>query len=100
MNCKKDSCRTTETCRCYALLSENNPRGKQMCGYKRGDSVFMCDPGCCDGGCPGQCSGVSPREPYAIVDKFSSTEIDNRRILMWIGIILCVLLLASTLALF
>jgi hypothetical protein len=100
MNCAKDSCMTTETCKCYALLSENNPRHKQMCGYRRGDSIFMCDASCCDGGCPGQCSGVSPREPYGIVDKYSSTEVDNRQILLWIGIILCILTLASTLALF
>lgn len=100
MNCTRDPCNTTETCKCYALLSENNPRGKQMCGYKRGDSIFLCDPSCCDGGCPGQCAGVAPREPYAVVNAITSTEVDVRQALMWVGILVCVLLLMSTLALF
>ena len=100
MNCNRDTCMTTETCRCYALLSEDNPKKKQICGYKRGDSVFVCDASCCDGGCPGQCSGVLPREPYAIIEKISSTEIDNRTVLFWVGILLLLLIVASTVALF
>ena len=31
MNCNRDTCMTTEICRCYALLSEDNPKKKQIC---------------------------------------------------------------------
>ena len=43
-------------CRCYA---------DQVCGIRKNGYIIPCKAGCCSGGCPGQCKGVKPRQPYA-----------------------------------
>lgn len=100
MDCTRDTCTTTEKCRCYALLGKGKTSEYQICAYKRGDAYFMCEPSCCKGGCPGQCADVIPKPPYAVIDKISNTEIDNRQVLLWVGIIVALLIIMSTVALF
>lgn len=68
MECAKMKCDSIESCRCYTLSSETNPNERQFCGYKKGRTLLPCNPGCCAGGCPGQCGGVDPREPYEIIE--------------------------------
>lgn len=100
MDCERDTCMTTEKCRCYALLGKGNANRNQICAYKRGDGYYACESSCCKGGCPGQCSGVFAKPPYAVIDKISTTEIDNRRVLLWVGVIVALLMIMSTVALF
>ena len=100
MDCERDTCTTTEKCRCYALLGKGVPNDTQICAYKRGDAYFACEASCCKGGCPGQCTGVISKPPYGVIDKISNTEIDVQRTLLWIGLIIATLLVVSTIALF
>jgi hypothetical protein len=100
MDCYRDTCMTTEKCRCYALIGKGDSKSNQVCAHKRGDRYFLCEASCCKGGCPGQCSGVLAKTPYGVIDKITSLEVDNRRILMWVGIIVAVLVFMSTVALF
>jgi hypothetical protein len=100
MDCNRDTCMTMEKCRCYALIGKGDPKFNQVCAHKRGDRYFLCEASCCKGGCPGQCSGVLAKPPYGVIDKITSLEIDNRRVLMWIGIIVAVLVFMSTITLF
>ena len=58
MDCYRDTCMTTEKCRCYALIGKGDSKSNQVCAHKRGDRYFLCEASCCKGGCPGQCSGV------------------------------------------
>lgn len=66
-------------CKCYTDLDENTLKGltpaerttrinsQQFCGYVGDDGfIYGCDPSCCSGGCPGECTGVSPRPPSGI----------------------------------
>lgn len=64
MDCKNLACsQMTMNCRCYAKPGNES---EQFCGYKKNSIVIPCDPGCCDGGCPGQCKDVPERPPYGL----------------------------------
>ena len=52
-------------CRCYADVDTSNPLTQQKCGIRKNGYVIPCKSGCCDGGCPGQCIGVEPRQPFS-----------------------------------
>ena len=78
--CDLSTCRqqfSKQSCKCYADLSiigdmkfdTNDDKTEavkkyQLCAYESDEGyLFPCDQGCCDGGCPGQCDGVTPRPP-------------------------------------
>tara|TARA_X000000368_G_scaffold417899_1_gene415669 strand:- start:4619 stop:4936 length:318 start_codon:yes stop_codon:yes gene_type:complete len=53
-------------CRCYADVNTKNPGSDQVCGIRKKGYIIPCKAGCCDGGCPGQCTNaLKPRQPYA-----------------------------------
>lgn len=68
MECEELKCDVIDECKCYALKSEKYPYEKQFCGVRRGKRVFPCNPGCCSGGCPGQCKDVQSRPPFRVTD--------------------------------
>ena len=52
-------------CRCYADQGTHYYLEDQVCGIRKNGYIIPCKAGCCSGGCPGQCKGVKPRQPYA-----------------------------------
>jgi hypothetical protein len=64
MDCSKEKCDVIDECRCYADETFGDPTKNQICGKKLRDTIVPCRAGCCYGGCPGQCAGVAPREPF------------------------------------
>lgn len=67
MDCAKSKCSQMEKdCRCYAKVNVRDNTKTQFCGYKKNSLIIPCDPGCCDGGCPGECKGAAPAPPYGI----------------------------------
>ncbi|QIG59700.1 hypothetical protein [Dishui Lake phycodnavirus 3] len=68
MECEKLKCDIIDECKCYAKKGEKYPNENQFCGVRRGSRVFACNPGCCAGGCPGQCKKVIPKPPFSITD--------------------------------
>lgn len=63
-------------CACYPNLSVLNNmviddkneavRANQICAHESKGFLYPCDPGCCQGGCPGQCLDVPPRPPQKV----------------------------------
>ncbi len=99
MKCKTRNCNETQTCRCYSFGSDSN----QKCVRKEGSFLYPCDPGCCIGGCPGQCDDVDPQPAFAEAKNLIFIRKDGSisfKVLSVIAIILISLVLASTLSLF
>jgi len=68
MDCQSDENKCDEIfgeCRCYADVNSEDPKNIQVCGIRKNGYVVRCKPGCCHGGCPGQCKGAKAREPYS-----------------------------------
>jgi hypothetical protein len=68
MDCQHENNKCDEIfgeCRCYADVETSNPLTQQKCGIRKNGYVIPCKSGCCDGGCPGQCIGVEPRQPFS-----------------------------------
>ena len=66
-------CSIIDECRCFAYDDVANPKKSQFCGVRRGPHVVECpESTCCAGGCPGQVPGLTPREPFRIVERPSS----------------------------
>jgi len=68
MDCQSDENKCDEIfgeCRCYADVNSEYPKNNQICGIRKRGYVIPCKAGCCDGGCPGQCSKTESREPYS-----------------------------------
>lgn len=62
MNCSGTMCMGDDrikNCQCYGKDDKN-----QFCAYEENGFLYECFPGCCEGGCPGQCEGVRPKPPY------------------------------------
>lgn len=79
-NCDLSFCSVNNSvrdCKCYpnlSILSQNPSQeelfGNQFCAFESEDGfLYSCDAGCCQGGCPGECSNVSPRPPEGIYVK-------------------------------
>ena len=68
-------CSIIDECRCFAYDDVVNPKKTQFCGVRRGPRVALCpESTCCAGGCPGQVAGLSPREPFSIIERPSSSS--------------------------
>lgn len=99
-------------CKCYPNLSElssdnlDTPEAKnkainsnQICAFENDDGfMYPCDPGCCQGGCPGQCEEVKPRPPTAVYVKMKPNTEDKRKMKsltqLWMIVTISFLLLA------
>ena len=99
MDCQSDENKCDEIfgeCRCYADLNSNEPKFNQVCGILKKGYVIPCKSGCCDGGCPGQCKGSIPREPYSF-GYFNLPNVhDFIKLFRWLFIIIILLTLTST----
>ena len=63
-------CSIIDECRCYAYNDVQEPKKTQFCGVRRGPHVVPCpESDCCAGGCPGEVSGLTPREPFRIIER-------------------------------
>lgn len=79
-------CDVIDECRCYAYDYERDPKQKQFCAVRRGRYVSPCPSDCCSGGCPGQKTGVEPREPFRIIKRrFRGGEHDHLSFVEKIG---------------
>ena len=87
-------------CKCYADTFEGLPNERQVCGAKFGNKVYACKPGCCKGGCPGQCKGAKPRPPEEIIDIIQLSQQDYTFVVIIFGILIALLLITSTVSLF
>jgi hypothetical protein len=68
-------CSIIDECRCYAYDDVWEPKKFQFCGVRRGPHVISCpESDCCAGGCPGEVEGISPREPFRIIERPSILE--------------------------
>jgi hypothetical protein len=68
-------CSIIDECRCFAYDDVADPKKSQFCGVRRGPHVAKCpEKDCCAGGCPGQVTGLTPREPFRIIERPSSYE--------------------------
>lgn len=98
MDCKDLKCsERTKNCRCFAYANVKDPKKEQFCGYKKNSVVIPCDPGCCDGGCPGQCKGVADKPPYEI----AQNDVDLSKIPLYLKLaafLLVVLVIISTIS--
>lgn len=100
MDCSDLKCDIIDECRCYATESESRPFENQICATRRGDKIIPCAPGCCSGGCPGQCKGVRPRQPFRVTDNiFTHFQIDIPAYIKIILVVLLGLVITSTLSL-
>ena len=70
-------CNVIDNCRCYAYSDGSDPKATQFCGVRRGSKVLPCPADCCAGGCPGQVSGIGPRQPFRIIDRENDSVIRN-----------------------
>jgi len=62
-------CSIIDECRCFAY-DDVDPKRIQFCGVRRGPNVVPCpEKECCEDGCPGQVSGLEPREPFRIIER-------------------------------
>ena len=99
MKCKKRNCNQTHKCRCYSFGNDSN----QKCAYKAGNFLYPCEPGCCNGGCPGQCDDTDPQPPFAEVGNMVYIPKDSTltiKFLSVVSIILIALVVTSTISLF
>lgn len=99
MKCKERNCNETHVCRCYSFGSDSN----QKCVYKEGSFLYPCNPGCCTGGCPGQCDDTDEQPPFAEVGNLIFIPKDaslSVKLLSVIVIVLISLVITSTLSLF
>lgn len=87
-------------CKCYADTFEGLPNDRQVCGAKFGNKVYACKPGCCKGGCPGQCKGAKSQPPEEIIDIIFMSQQDNTYYIVLFFVIIALLLVASTVSLF
>jgi hypothetical protein len=63
-------CSIIDECRCFAYSDVADPKNSQFCGVRRGVRVVGCpESTCCAGGCPGQVPGLTPREPFRVVER-------------------------------
>jgi len=113
--CETSSCSpiySDRKCKCYPNASElkfepdDTPEQKhkaihanQICAFEAEDGfMYPCDPGCCQGGCPGQCEEVAPRPPRAVYTKTGPGRQGVRKmkpvIQLWAIVTVCFLLLA------
>jgi len=60
---------TGKRCKCFASVNTKSPFEDQFCGFRDGDRIVACDPGCCKPMCPrmAECPSIPRREPDAIV---------------------------------
>ena len=71
-------CSIIDECRCYAYSDVSDPKKTQFCGVRRGPNVVPCpEEECCVGGCPGQVSGIEPRQPFRIIDRENESIISK-----------------------
>lgn len=63
-------CSVIDECRCFAYDDVSDPKKSQFCGVRHGPHVVPCpEKECCAGGCPGQVTGLTPREPFRIIER-------------------------------
>jgi hypothetical protein len=63
-------CSIIDECRCFAYDDVADPKKSQFCGVRRGPHVVDCpESTCCAGGCPGQVPGLTPREPFRVIER-------------------------------
>ena len=98
MECADEKCEYD--CKCYADTFEVTPNDRQVCGAKIGNKVYACKPGCCKGGCPGQCKGAKSKPPEDVVDIIQLSDQDNAFYIILFLVIIALLLVASTVSLF
>ena len=89
MDCTEEKCDVIDECRCYADETFGDRKRSQICGKKLNGMIIPCKAGCCHGGCPGQCMGVEPREP------FGTGKIYTMRTMIKVSLLLLILSLVS-----
>ena len=100
MECADLKCDVIDECKCFAMTDETFQYENLVCGVRRGARIFPCNPGCCSGGCPGQCKGVRPRSPYKVTDDFFTPfEVNIPAYSKIILVVLLGLVITSTLSL-
>jgi hypothetical protein len=100
-------------CKCYVRsgTQKENYNTDQFCAFMTDEGILEgCDEGCCNNGkgCPGQCDNVPPQEPEAfdtsipllMTDDQDDTEPDNKSTFNRFEILLIVIILLLSLALF
>ena len=71
-------CSIIDECRCFAYDDVADPKKSQFCGVRRGPHVVACpESTCCAGGCPGQVPGLTPREPFRVIERPSSLRVPD-----------------------
>ena len=97
MDCQHENNKCDEIfgeCRCYADVGTSNPLAQQRCGIRKNGYIIPCKSGCCDGGCPGQCKNVRPRQPYAFAYIKPNIRLDN--VFKYIILLAIILTIVST----
>jgi len=85
-------CSIIDECRCFAYDDVADPKKSQFCGVRRGPHVVACPENeCCAGGCPGQVPGLTPREPFRIIERPSSFRMPEYNPKLYILIMLIIL---------
>ena len=79
-------------CRCYADVNSEDPKNAQICGIRKNGYVVPCKPGCCHGGCPGQCLGAKSREPYSFGKYTIPVPFERTFKLLFLSMIILVIL--------
>tara|TARA_B000000557_G_scaffold54514_1_gene42068 strand:+ start:5824 stop:6141 length:318 start_codon:yes stop_codon:yes gene_type:complete len=95
MDCQSDENKCDEIfgeCRCYADVNSEDPKNAQVCGIRKNGYVVPCKPGCCHGGCPGQCKGAKAREPYSFGNYTIPVPFEKTFKLLFISMIILVIL--------
>ena len=88
-------------CKCYPNMSSISSKeelyANQICAYESNDGfLYQCDPGCCEGGCPGECLDVKPRPPQGIYKKRIITDTqENLKVFPLIYTLLIVMFLLA-----
>ena len=111
MHCSHTICGSKfadKPCKCYTSLDENDLKGltpdqrtqkinsQQFCGYLGDDGfIYGCDPSCCSGGCPGECTGVTPRPPSGVAPPGVTLQRATQKKVSMFNIALIVLILLS-----
>ena len=71
---------TGKKCKCFTNINTKSPFEDQFCGFRDGDRIVACDPGCCRPMCPrmAECPSIPRREPDAIVKTSNMDIVTNR----------------------
>ncbi len=82
-----------QNCQCYGVDAEN-----QVCAFEENGVLYECFPGCCEGGCPGQCTDALPRPAYreSVFPVITKDSRVYRKYIQESFLLILILIIAST----